>query len=88
MTIIKLFICKNCLFSCGFESDYKRHIKTKKHAKNVDLNNINCCDDGPHFPTKNDESSLRRASARLSSRRKAIKLCGVSTTFMHSIGQA
>jgi hypothetical protein len=55
MTIIKLFICKNCLFSCGFESDYKRHIKTKKHAKNVDLNNINCCDDGPHFPTKNDE---------------------------------
>jgi hypothetical protein len=21
----------------------------------VDLNNINCCDDGPHFPTKNDE---------------------------------
>ena len=55
MTIIKLFICKNCLFSCGFESDYKRHIKTKKHAKNMDMNHINCCDDGPHFPIKNDE---------------------------------
>jgi hypothetical protein len=61
MTIIKLFICKNCLFSCGFESDYKRHIKTKKHAKNVDMNhinninNINYYDDGPHFPTKSCE---------------------------------
>jgi len=56
MTIIKLFICKNCLFSCGFESDYKRHIKTKKHAKNVDMNHINYYDDGgPHFPTKSDE---------------------------------
>jgi len=56
MTIIKLFICKNCLFSCGFESDYKRHIKTKKHAKNVDLNHINYYDDGgPHFPNKGDE---------------------------------
>ena len=56
MTIIKLFICKNCLFSCGFESDYKRHIKTKKHAKNVDMNHINYYDDdGPHFPTKSDD---------------------------------
>ena len=59
MTIIKLFICKNCLFSCGFESDYKRHIKTKKHAKNEANNNsINNeyydedYDEGPHFPTK------------------------------------
>ena len=58
MTIIKLFICKNCLFSCGFESDYKRHIKTKKHAKNEANNNNNINnnndyydqDQGPHFP--------------------------------------
>lgn len=51
MTIIKLFICKNCLFSCGFESDYKRHIKTKKHAKN-EANNTNNdqYEEGPHFP--------------------------------------
>ncbi len=63
MTIIKLFICKNCLFSCGFESDYKRHIKTKKHAKNEANNNsINNeyydedYDEGPHFPTKSDNS--------------------------------
>ena len=64
MTIIKLFICNNCLFSCGFESDYKRHIKTKKHAKNVDNNNNNInneyydedYDEGPHFPTKSDNS--------------------------------
>ena len=58
MTIIKLFICKNCLFSCGFESDYKRHIKTKKHAKNEANNNsINndYYDEGPHFPTKSGD---------------------------------
>jgi len=57
MTIIKLFICNNCLFSCGFESDYKRHIKTKKHAKNEANNNSinnNYYDEGPHFPTKSD----------------------------------
>jgi len=28
----KQFLCKKCNFSCYFESDYNRHIKTKKHA--------------------------------------------------------
>jgi hypothetical protein len=31
-----VFICKDCVFLCSYESDYKRHIKTKKHAKNVE----------------------------------------------------
>ena len=29
----KQYTCCSCCFSCIFESDYKRHIKTKKHMK-------------------------------------------------------
>ena len=34
-----VFICKECVFLCNYESDYKRHLKTKKHIKNI--NNAN-----------------------------------------------
>jgi len=31
-----VFICKECVFLCNYECDYKRHIKTKKHIKNIE----------------------------------------------------
>ena len=31
-----VFICKDCVFLCNYESDYKRHLKTKKHIKNIE----------------------------------------------------
>ena len=37
-----VFICKDCVFLCNYESDYKRHLKTKKHIKNAkNANNEN-----------------------------------------------
>jgi len=34
-----VFICKECVFLCNYESDYKRHLKTKKHIKNIENQN-------------------------------------------------
>jgi hypothetical protein len=34
-----VFICKDCVFLCNYESDYKRHLKTKKHLKNTESEN-------------------------------------------------
>jgi hypothetical protein len=31
-----VFICKECVFLCNYESDYKRHLNTKKHIKNIE----------------------------------------------------
>lgn len=31
-----VFICKECVFLCNYESDYKRHMNTKKHIKNTE----------------------------------------------------
>jgi hypothetical protein len=36
-----VFICKDCVFLCNYESDYKRHLKTKKHIKNTENENNN-----------------------------------------------
>jgi hypothetical protein len=36
-----VFICKDCVFLCSYESDYKRHLKTKKHIKNIENANNN-----------------------------------------------
>jgi len=37
-----VFICKDCVFLCNYDSDYKRHLKTKKHIKNTEnANNEN-----------------------------------------------
>ena len=36
-----VFICKDCVFLCSYESDYKRHLKTKKHIKNTENTNNN-----------------------------------------------
>jgi hypothetical protein len=36
-----VFICKECVFLCNYESDYKRHLKTKKHIKNIENQNNN-----------------------------------------------
>jgi hypothetical protein len=34
-----VFICKDCVFLCNYESDYKRHLKTRKHIKNTENDN-------------------------------------------------
>lgn len=36
-----VFVCKECVFLCNYESDYKRHINTKKHIKNIKTMNDN-----------------------------------------------
>jgi len=36
-----VFICKDCVFLCNYESDYKRHLKTRKHIKNTENDNNN-----------------------------------------------
>lgn len=36
-----VFVCKECVFLCNYESDYKRHINTKKHIKNIEATNNN-----------------------------------------------
>jgi len=36
-----VFICKECVFLCNYESDYKRHLKTRKHIKNIETQNNN-----------------------------------------------
>ena len=36
-----VFICKECVFLCNYDSDYKRHLKTKKHIKNIENQNSN-----------------------------------------------
>jgi len=36
-----VFVCKECVFLCNYESDYKRHINTKKHIKNIEATSNN-----------------------------------------------
>lgn len=35
----KMFSCEQCKFSCSFKCDYVRHLKTKKHVQNLEINN-------------------------------------------------
>jgi hypothetical protein len=52
-----VFICKECVFLCNYESDYKRHLKTKKHIKNID--NANSC----HVSTPGNASKTNKKSS-------------------------
>jgi hypothetical protein len=36
----KNFICKSCDFNCCKESDYNRHLNTRKHKKSTNINNF------------------------------------------------
>jgi len=52
-----VFICKDCVFLCNYESDYKRHLKTKKHIKNIEnANNSNVS------VNKNNASKMNKKS--------------------------
>jgi hypothetical protein len=54
-----VFICKDCVFLCNYESDYKRHLKTKKHIKNAEGENNNSVVTGSKMnkKTSNKKSS-------------------------------
>ena len=57
----KQYTCECCCFSCIFESDYKRHIRTKKHMKlkctvekpEKKVSKHNECECGKVFKTQN-----------------------------------
>jgi hypothetical protein len=50
-----VFICKECVFLCNYESDYKRHINTKKHVKNTENANNNTASN-----SKNSKKSIHK----------------------------
>jgi hypothetical protein len=52
-----VFICKECVFLCNYESDYKRHLKTKKHIKNI--NNAN----SGHVSTPGNASKMNKKNS-------------------------
>jgi len=52
-----VFICKECVFLCNYESDYKRHLKTKKHIKNIDNANSG------HVSTTGNASKTNKKSS-------------------------
>ena len=57
-----VFICKDCVFLCNYESDYKRHLKTKKHIKNIEISsNSNVSTTGNASKT-NKKSSNKKSS--------------------------
>jgi len=55
----KQYTCESCCFSCIFESDYKRHVRTKKHLKHTvgkpetKIIKHNECECGKIFKTQN-----------------------------------
>lgn len=55
-----VFICKECVFLCNYESDYKRHLKTKKHIKNTE--NENNVSVNKNNPTKTNKKSSNKKS--------------------------
>ena len=55
-----VFICKDCVFLCNYESDYKRHLKTKKHIKNIENennNNVTTTDNNKNNASKTNKKS-------------------------------
>ena len=53
-----VFICKECVFLCNYESDYKRHVNTKKHIKNIEkTNNDNSNNDNSNNNNSNNDNS-------------------------------
>jgi hypothetical protein len=67
-----VFICKDCVFLCNYESDYKRHLKTKKHIKNTEnVNNNNVAIGNKNNASKmNKKSSNKKSSERCESEDK------------------
>ena len=67
-----VFICKDCVFLCNYESDYKRHLKTKKHIKNTEnVNNNNVAIGNKNNASKmNKKNSNKKSSERCESEDK------------------
>lgn len=57
-----VFICKDCVFLCNYESDYKRHLKTKKHMKKVENTNNNVSVDNKNNASKINKKSNTKKS--------------------------
>ena len=59
-----VFICKECVFLCNYESDYKRHLKTKKHLKNTESENsgVSNTNGNKNNPSKKSSGSKKSSS--------------------------
>ena len=57
-----VFICKDCVFLCNYESDYKRHLKTKKHIKNAENANNNIATESKMNASKMNASKINKKS--------------------------
>ena len=65
-----VFICKDCVFLCNYESDYKRHLKTKKHIKNTEnSSNSNVVTTGN--ASKTNKKSNNKKSSNINERCKS-----------------
>jgi hypothetical protein len=65
-----VFICKDCVFLCNYESDYKRHLKTKKHIKNTEnSSNSNVVTIGNE--SKTNKKSNNKKSSNINERCKS-----------------
>ena len=60
--VAKNFDCKPCLYSCKKESDWTKHLSTRKHKNRTNLNNIeqnsckqlyNCKQCGKEYKARN-----------------------------------
>lgn len=68
-----VFICKECVFLCNYESDYKRHINTKKHVKNTEnANNNNANSNKNSKNSKNNNTSKTNKNSIHSIHKKCI----------------
>jgi hypothetical protein len=61
-----VFICKECVFLCNYESDYKRHLKTKKHIKNIEnQNNVSNASVNKHNASKPNKKNSSKKSDKV-----------------------
>ena len=59
-----VFICKDCVFLCNYESDYKRHLKTKKHIKNAENENSKNKNNNVVIASKMNKKSNKKSSKK------------------------
>jgi hypothetical protein len=75
-----VFICKDCVFLCNYESDYKRHLKTKKHIKNTENennnNNVSTCGN----TNKMNKNSNKKSNKRCENKDKFLDAVTITTS--------
>jgi hypothetical protein len=57
-----VFICKECVFLCNYESDYKRHVNTKKHIKNIEKTNNDNSNNNKNTSNKVSKKNVKKVS--------------------------